>query len=394
MRATRIYKQSLRAYLDGFRYIINRGGTRSSKTYSVLMLFEAIARKSKRQMLITVVSHSLPHLEGGAIRDFDKILTGAGYNLDEIKTKRPYVYNINNTTIEFIGFDKPGKALGGARDILFINEANHMPFNIVHQLIQRTSETVFIDYNPSEEFWVDTEGYLTDDQTKVIDSTWKDNYRNLSKAIISDLLKAKKKHDEEIARGIEGYWYNYWRVYGLGLQGRLEGAVFNNWKKVDYHPETTVETVYGIDFGFASDKATLVRVSYYDYKLWVEELIYQSGLTNQALARRCKNFVSPDDLILADSAEPKSIMEMRMFDLKVVGATKGQDSLRHGINLLQEVEIMVKGENLCKELESYIWEKKINGEHTGKPRKGNDHLIDAMRYAGTYLIKRQLHEVA
>ena len=155
MRLSNTFTKTRRAYEEGYRFIINSGGSRSSKTYSTLQLLYLLAKNSPVKRIIHVISISIPHLRDGAITDFDLILQGEGENLDEVKIKTPYTYTLGETTVRFIGADTIGGILGAQRDILFINEANNMKWKVIHQLIQRTTETVFIDYNPSIDFWVD-----------------------------------------------------------------------------------------------------------------------------------------------------------------------------------------------------------------------------------------------
>jgi hypothetical protein len=222
MKVTRTFTQTQNAYLEGYKHIINKGGTRSSKSFSTLQLLYIIANKSKRKRVIHCVSHSTPHLREGIIADFERILTEEGENIEKIRTQNPNTYRINKSVIKFLGFDKLGKSLGAARDILFVNEANKMPFEIVHQLIVRTTECVFYDYNPSEPFWITEEGISERENAITLHSTFHLNVENLSDSQIDELLEAKKKHDKEVQMGIAGYWYNYWRVYGLGLDGAVD----------------------------------------------------------------------------------------------------------------------------------------------------------------------------
>jgi len=172
MRISNTFVKTMQAYKKGFRFIINSGGSRSSKTYSTLQLIYLLAKNGKKKRIIHIVSYSTPHLRDGAITDFEDIIQTEGEDLEQVRLKNPYTYTIGNSIIKFIGVDKIGKALGGQKDILFINEANNMQWKVVHQLIQRTTETVFIDYNPSVDFWVDKEGISARDNAIVLNSTF------------------------------------------------------------------------------------------------------------------------------------------------------------------------------------------------------------------------------
>ena len=259
MKISKTFDKTLNAYREGFRFIINSGGSRSSKTYSTLQLLYLIAKNAKSPLIIHIVSVSIPHLRDGAITDFDQILQSEGENLDQVKIKSPYTYTIGNSTIRFIGADKIGSTLGAQRDILFINEANNMKWKVVHQLVQRTTETVFIDYNPSIEFWVDQEGVSQRDNAIVLNSTFLDNIDNLTEAQITEFEEGKRKHDEEVERDQKGHWFNWWRVYGLGLKGMVEGTIFNNWQTGEF--DEALPIMYGIDFGF-KDPFTLLKVAF------------------------------------------------------------------------------------------------------------------------------------
>lgn len=180
MKLTTTFEKTAKAYKDKYRYIINKGGTRSGKTYSTLQLLYFICKWSKKPLIVHVVSHSTPHLKDGAIVDFEHILNSCNENIANIRTQNPNTYKIGQSQIKFIGFDNSGKAHGAKRDILFVNECNYMKYEILHQLFQRTRGAIFLDYNPSAKFWIDTCGILEDQRTTVIHSTFLDNIENLT----------------------------------------------------------------------------------------------------------------------------------------------------------------------------------------------------------------------
>lgn len=392
MKTTPVFSKTLKAYLKGKRTIANKGGTRSSKTYSALQLFYIILSTSKLKRIITVVSHSMPHLEGGAIRDFETILTDEGVIIETVRTKHPYIYRIGKSFIEFVGFDRPGKALGAARDILFINEANKMPFTICHQLMQRTKETIFLDWNPSEEFWFDTEGYEDKNDTAVIISTFKDNIQNLTEGQLDDLKDARRKAYREKLRGIEGYWSNWWRVYGEGKKGMLEGVIFNNWEVYsDPNMDRNKRKLFGIDWG-GHDPTTFIEVNIDEgHKcIFVKELYYKPQILNTKLIQLILK-VNPSNLpVIYDSARKDKGFELKMAGIEAHGATKGEGSIIDGIETIQEYQVFIWHEslNVIYEFGNYKWAvDRITGKSLNEPEHKNNHSIDPLRYVMRFFLR-------
>ncbi len=388
MITTRVFSETLKAYNEGYRIIANRGGTRSGKTFSALQLEYLIMNNSKKPRVITNVSHSFPHLVGGAIRDFDKILTTENINLDRVRTQNPHVYKIGKSMSEFIGFDKPGKALGAARDILFINEANKMPFSICNQLIIRTNECVFLDWNPSEEFWFDTEGFASRPDCKIIDSTFYDNIQNLSPGQLTELKIARKKALEEDKAGKRGYWWNWWQVYGLGLPGQLEGVIFQNWTTYKDLPDCDLYKIWVVDWG-GNDPTTLSECNFdgNNNGLYIKEHIYQGQILNSKLIEYIQTVNPRNEPVICDSARKDKIYELQMAGINAIGATKGEGSIIDGIERLQEFSIFVHedSQNAMREFRSY---KRIQDAATGKyldiPEDANNHVIDPVRYGARF----------
>ena len=375
MNVTSVFTKTLEAYSKGYRYIIEKGGSRSGKTFSILQLHKIISDKSNKKQVNTIVSHSLPHLEGGAIRDFDNILEASGISPDNVRTKHPYIYRLNNQIIEFVGFDRPGKALGAARDRLFINEANKMPFKICHQLIQRTKETIFIDYNPANDFWVTEEGYTTKSDSVVIHSTFKDNIQNLTKGQLDDFKNARQKAKLEDEQGRKGYWWNWWRVYGLGLDGMIEGAILTNWQYDLFNNDLPFG--YGLDFGVRDPDALVkVAIDKKNKKIYWKEEIYQNSLSTDQLNTILKTRVEKNRLIIADSASPRTINDLKSKGFNIKGVKKSK--IVDDIKVLMDYDILISPEsyNLAKELNNWVWLDR-KGE---VPLDDNNHLIDAARY--------------
>lgn len=380
MKLSNTFGNTLKAYKNGYRFIINSGGSRSSKTYSTLQLIYILAKNSSKKRIFHVVSYSTPHLRDGAITDFEDIIQNEGEDLEQVRLKNPYTFTIGKSVIKFIGIDRVGKALGGQKDVLFINEANNMQWKVVHQLIQRTTETVFIDYNPSVDFWVDTEGISARDNAIVLNSTFKDNIENLTASQITEFKEGKKKHDEELERDTKGHWFNWWRVYGLGKKGVVEGAVYNNWSTGVF--DDTLPAMYGMDFGF-KDPFTLLKVAF-DSKtktIYLHEEIYKSMLSPDDIIKLLNvKIPNKDSLILADSADPTQIRGIKNDGFNIMGL--GKEKIVIGIRHLQNWEFKVTetSHNLIRELSNYVWLDK-SGE---VPIDGQNHLLDPLRYVEKY----------
>jgi len=309
------------------------------------------------------------------------------YNL----TDRIYTF-ANGSRIEFFSADSETRVRGPRRNILYINEANNLKFDTYYQLAIRTDGEVWLDFNPSNEFWADIE--LADDiDAQVLRLTYKDN-EALAPALVREIEKnrAKAFYNEHLAREPlfdddnikSSYWANWWKVYGLGELGSLEGVIFSNWSIVPSVPAEAKLLGYGQDFGFSSDPAALVAVYSYDGKIILDELIYKRGLINVELVKEYKRVgVKLGFPIWADKAEPKSIKEISGYGYRIDGADKGPDSVNFGLDLIQGLEILVTAEstNLIAELRTYIYEKdKATGRNTNAPVDANNHAIDAFRY--------------
>lgn len=384
MKTTRIFTETAKAYTDGFDIIANRGGSRSSKTFSELQLFYTILNRSKKKRIITVVSHSLPHLEGGAIRDFDKILEGEGINPENVRTKKPFIYKINKSILEFVGFDNPGKALGAARDILFINEANKMHFNVCHQLMQRTTECVFLDWNPSAEFWFSTEGYEKRKGCTVIESSFMDNLENLSKRQLQEFKEAYERAMDEDRRGKRGYWWNWWQVYGLGKEGQLEGVIFNNWTTYRDLPNKSLYTMFVVDWGGTHPTSlTELNIDSDNMELYIKQHVYIPQILNSKFIEKIRAVNPQNHEVICDAARSDKIWELQNAGINAFGSSNQDKLIISGIEKLQEYSIFVHedSEDAINEFKTYKWAvEKISGKPTGKPEDANNHIIDPTRY--------------
>ena len=363
--------KNLKAWKSGkFRLIANKGGTRSGKTYSLISLLVVVSVASKKKRVFDVVSESLPHLKRGAMNDITEIMDAEG-----LEEGTHYIYNRTDhmvtfktgNIIRFFSADDWGKVKGSKRDVLFINEANRIPYEVYRQLAVRTTETIFIDWNPDAEFWYELKGLDRKEDTVEIHSTYKDN-SHLSDIQIAEIESNK---DDE----------NWWRVYGLGLTGHAEGIVYKRWEQVDEIPTYADLVGRGLDFGYTNDPTAIVDVWYADGALWLDELCYSPGLTNDKIAEKLRGL--PPSTI-ADSAEQKSIDEIRNYGVRYIEpAIKGRDSVKNGIQILQRYPLKVtsRSTHLIYELRNYKYkEEKTTGIITNEPVDKWNHALDAVRY--------------
>ncbi len=366
MKFTSVYRQNIKHSI-GNRIIINQGGTSSSKTYSILQWLYIVATQ-KENRLISIVSESVPHLKRGVIRDFLNILKENGIYDDTKWNRTDKIYKVGSSSIEFFSADDDSKLRGARRDILFINECNNIGYEAFNQLEVRTKLKIFLDYNPVSSFWVH-QHLLNRDDVHLIKSTYRDN-EWLDPQIVKSI--EQRKNDP-----------NWWRVYGLGEVGMLEGLIFTNFKPCDKFPEEVKWMVYGQDFGFTNDPSVLVKVGYINGEIWIDEMMYETGLTNQDIADKYEELeVKKNDEIYADSAEPKSIEEIRREGYNIHPSKKGKDSIMVGIDVLKRYKINItkRSLNLLKEFRNYQWKQDKDGNFINKPIDTYNHGIDSIRY--------------
>jgi len=348
------------------RIKVVQGGTSASKTFSILMILIDKAQTNKN-LTIHVISESYPHLRDGAIKDFKTILLGRNYWEDDRwnKTEKEYSFE-TGTTIKFLSIDKLGKAHGPRRDILFLNEANNVEWQIVDQLMARTRGDIWIDYNPSSEFWF---------------------HEHIKDSLPHDFIILNYKDNEALDQTVVEYIEskredkNWWTVYGLGHLGEIEGRVYTGWKTIQEIPEEARLVRYGLDFGYTNDPTAIVEIYRYNDGYILNEIRYMKGLQNSEIADFMKN--REKALIIADSAEPKSIDELKLHGLDIIGAEKGPGSINRGIDFVkdQRIQVTISSYYLLKEYNAYLWKTDTKtGKHINEVIGGNDHLLDAIRY--------------
>ena len=358
---------------------IVQGSSSAGKTYGILAILIDTATKNSN-LEISVVSETIPHLRRGCIKDFLKLMmwTNRMNETNWNKTLLTYTF-ANGSYIEFFSADQENKIRGARRDVLYINECNNLHFETYHQLSIRTNKEIWLDYNPSAEFWAHTE-LMNEPDSDFIIITYKDN-EALNEAIINEIEKAKEKGKTS------NYWENWYKVYGLGQLGSVQGTIFSNWQQIDTIPNDARLLGIGLDFGYSVDPTACIGIYKYNDSFILHELIYQKELSNKNIFDLIK---SEPTMVICDSAEPKSIAELQSYGLKCMGALKGKDSILHGIQLIQQQNLLVTkhSTNLIKELRSYVWATDRNNKPTGEPIEIHNHLMDAMRYGFTHIIQQ------
>ena len=346
------------------------GGTSASKTLSIMLILIDKAQ-SRPNLLISVVSESLPHLKRGVMRDFINIMESHGYFQEPRWNRTDFIYTFETgSRIEFFGVDTPDKVRGPRRDILFMNEANNCPFESFEQLEVRTREEIWLDWNPTHEFWFYTEilPYRAED-LDFITLTYKDN----------------EALDEKIVKSIESRKHNksWWLVYGLGQLGEVEGKIYRDWQIIDSIPHEARLERLGLDFGYANDPAVLVSIYYYNGGYIVDELIRRTHMSNRKVADYINTSALSNVLCVADSAEPKSIAEMLEYGVQIIGANKGPGSVNQGIAWVQDqrMSITKRSVNVIKSYRNYLWKTDREGNILDIPDKYYSDEMDAIRYA-------------
>ena len=359
-----------RNYDASTKIVVNQGGTRSGKTYSLcqLLIVKSFEASGKR---FSIVRKSLPSLKLSVMKDFFEILNNLNLYNEADHNKSDHTYMLNGNSFEFISLDQPQKKRGTKRNFLFCNEANELTWEDFFQLIIRTEEKVYIDYNPSDtHHWIYDKVLGREDCT-FIKSTYLDN-PFLADELVNEIERLKYTDEE------------YWKIYGLGERGFSKSIIFNKVQVIGSIPSDAKEIAIGLDFGYTNDPTALIEVYEYEGALIFNELIYERGLTNQDIAKSLHNFgIDRRRAIYGDSAEPKSIEEIYRLGFNIKPASKGKDSINIGIDLLKRYNLKVtsKSTNLINEFNSYKWQEDKNGYLLNKPVDNYNHGIDAIRYA-------------
>ena len=359
-----------RNYNTDAEVVVNQGGTSSGKTYSILQVLCLKAIEQPDQV-ISVVGQDVPNLKSGALRDMQSIVASSadiqswikGYNASD----RIFTFH-NGSIMEFKSYQDSQDAKSGKRDYFFLNEANGISFEIYSELAMRTKKKVYIDYNPNARFWVH-EKLIGKEGTELIISDHRHN--PFLPEIIRKKIEALRNEDEEL-----------WKVYARGMTGKIEGLIYRNWGTIGTIPHEAQLIGMGMDFGFTNDPTACVMVYRYNGELIIDEILYLKGYTNQDISQFFTHSgINKSVPIVADSAEPKSIEELRRMGWRIEGANKGKDSILNGIDILKRFRFNVttRSSNLIKELNAYKWKEK-DGNATNVPIDSFNHGMDALRY--------------
>ncbi len=343
------------------------GGTSASKTISILLYLIAKAQSDTTPTLTSVVSESFPHLRKGAMRDFLNIMQEHNYYDDDLWSKTDFTYTFETgSKIEFFSADQPGKVRGPRRDRLFVNECNNVHKEAFEQLLIRTKEFAFADWNPVAEFFMYEEYIGKRDDVEFLILTYKDN-EALDQSIVDEIERRKGNKQ-------------WWLVYGLGLLGESEGRIFTGWEIIDSIPHEARLVRYGLDFGYSNDPTAIVAIYYYNGGYILDEITYQKGLSNKQISDILLN--QDKAMVMADSAEPKSIDELKLYGVNIYPTVKGKDSVVQGIQYVQDQRISItkRSVNGIKEYRNYLWMEDKDGVIINKPIDMWNHFMDATRY--------------
>jgi phage terminase large subunit len=349
---------------------IVQGGMSAGKTWAIILLLHDYATKNP-DTLISVVSDTMPNIKKGVERDWLNLCKQLHYDMENRWSRSAHTYSFaNGSEIEFFALDDEMKARGARRDVLFVNEANRINFDTFDQLQNRTKGFTIIDYNPSRKFWA--HDMVANDDTDFLILTYRDN-----EALSQNEVDNIERHDRNS---------NWWRVYGEGLVGEVEGLVYTGWQMVESVPKNAILRRYGLDFGFSNDPTALVAVyEGADGEIYLDERLYQLNMLPSGYDAALKSAgILPETTIVCDSARPELIAEMVRAGWPAISVDKGAGSRKAGIAKVQDKKIYytAASKNLEREFLSYSWRKRRgSGEQLDEPEDGNDHLMDALRYA-------------
>ena len=367
LKGTVVLEKNLKA---NTRIVVNQGGTRSSKTYSLAQLIVLRALQSTGK-IYTICRKTLPSLKGTSYRDFLEILESLNLYDPNKHNKSELTYKLNNNLIEFISIDMSQKIRGRKRNVLWLNEANEFTQEDWIQLSLRTTENIYLDFNPSDPYsWI-YDNVISRDDCTFIKSTYLDN----------PFLPPDTIREIERLRELDS---NYWKIYGLGDIAQPTETIFRQFNLCNSIPSEASLVAVGMDFGYSNDPTAIVEVHKINDELYINELLYSKGLTNQDIAEKLKELnVSTRTEIIYDSAEPKSGEELRRLGYLMYPSKKGADSINMGIDILRRYKINItkSSTNAINEFKFYKWLVDKNGYVINKPATNQaDHLLDAIRY--------------
>jgi len=361
------------------RIKINRGGTRSTKSYSICqiavvwLITGRINNQYEEKGTFSIVRKYFPSLRATTIKDFIDILDEIGVTDFVEHNKNTKEFRYENRIVEYFSVDQETKLRGRKRNHLFVDEANEINKIEWQQLLFRTTGYIYLALNPSNpNHFIKTDledvRQYKENDVDVIVSSYLDN-PFLEETIIKEI---------ELLKGSDPV---LWQVYGNGEWGAIEGLIFSNAQPVESMQGELIG--YGLDFGFSIDPTAMVQVNKYNGELYVQTILYERGLTNQDITKKMNDMnVSLYKPIIGDSAEPKSIEEIyRSGYRNIKPALKGKDSIRNSIDILRRYKInYVVGDAIGNEFKTYKFKSDKNNNITDQVTDMNNHSIDALRY--------------
>ncbi len=355
------------------KIVVEQGGTRSGKTFNILMYIIFHYCQSNKGKTITICRKTFPAVRSSVMRDFFDILKTHNKYDEAYHNKSNSEYTLDGNIVEFISVDQPQKIRGRKRDFLFINEGNELDFEDWQQLVFRTTEKIVIDYNPSDEYHWIYDKVLNRDDVEFYKTTYLDN-TFLDPSIIKEIERLKETDEQ------------YWQIYGLGEKGISKATIFNYFE-VPHIPIDAELVSFGADAGYTNDPSTLVSVYKKDHNLYIKEHLYRTMMTTSDLSNHFKQEGVGRNPIYFDAAEPRLIDELRRMGHNIQPSLKGRDSVNAGIDLLKrfKIHLVSSDDNLIMEFRNYKWVTDKTGKLTNTPVDKNNHLIDAVRYS-TYSI--------
>ena len=355
------------------KIIIEQGGTRSGKTYNIILwiIFEYCARNNDK--VVTICRKSFPSLRATVLRDFMSILQSNNLYSEKYHNKSNSEYYLFGNLVEFISLDQPQKIRGRKRDLLFINEGNELFFEDWQQLVFRTQERIVLDFNPSDEYhWIYDKVIVRED-CDFFKTTYLDN-PFVEDSIIQEIERLRDTDEQ------------YWQIYGLGERAASRSTIFK-YNEVNTIPQEAELIAYGMDFGYTNDPTTFVSVYTQGLNLYIKEHLYKTQMTTQDINVFLKEEQLLNKPIYADSAEPRLINELRKMGHNIAPSIKGRDSVNAGIDLLKryKINVLSSSTNAISEFRNYKWREDKAGMLINTPEDKHNHIIDSCRYA-TYSI--------
>jgi len=358
------------------KIVVEQGGTRSGKTYNILLwiIFKYCSLNNNK--VITICRKSFPSLRATVMRDFISILQEHNCYSEIAHNKSNSEYSLFGNLVEFISLDQPQKIRGRKRDLLFVNEGNELYYEDMQQLLFRTQDRIILDFNPSDEFHWIYDKLITRDDCDFFKTTYLDN--PFIEESIRKEIELLKDTDEQ-----------YWQIYGLGERSASRSTIFQ-YVEVNVIPDEAYLLSYGMDFGYSNDPTSLVSIYIWGNNMYVKEHLYRTQMTTNDIASFLRNEKLESNPIYADSAEPRLIAELRRMGFNIFPSTKGKDSINAGIDLLKryKLHVLKDSTNAIMEFRNYKWKEDKSGMLLNIPEDKNNHIIDPCRYAAYSILSK------